>query len=111
MSQSTVTSSAGGMLEEIECFIERSSGLKSTNRKICFEVMQTVDNRMLSIQFNEIEGVLSRQDQDGRPFLQINLLENRKILLTDQLIGFKPKLTDGLDIKKLPKQLNQVLKQ
>jgi len=36
-------------------------------------------------------------------FLQVNFLSGKKILLTENLIGFKPVPSRGLDLSKLPK--------
>jgi hypothetical protein len=91
------------MLEEINSFIGRSSGLKVSETSMFLEVTQLADNRKLKLSLGDLETVLPRQDQDGRPFLQLNLRDNKKILLTDQLVGFKPKPTPGLDLKKLPR--------
>lgn len=103
LSQSGTISSTSGMLEEIVRFIGGSSGLKVTSNSSVVEIYQVVDKRTLAINLQELELVLLREDQDGRPFLQINLRNNRKILLTDQLVGFKPRQTTGLDLKKLPR--------
>lgn len=91
------------MLEEIIRFIGRSSGLRSKDTPSWLEITQSVDNRKLKICLPDIENVLQRQDQEGRAFLQVNLINNKKILITDQLIGFKPIPTPGLDLKKLPR--------
>jgi hypothetical protein len=91
------------MLEEISRFIGGSSGLKVTSNSSFVEISQISDKRVLILNLSDLELVLFREDQDGKPFLQINLHGNRKILLTDQLIGFKPKQTVGLDLKKLPR--------
>ena len=103
MSQSGTISTTSGMLEEIVRFIGGSSGLKVTSNTSIVEIYQLSDKRVLVLQLSDLELVLFREDQDGKPFLQINLHGNRKILLTDQLIGFKPKQTAGLDLKKLPR--------
>jgi hypothetical protein len=91
------------MLEEIIRFIGRSSGLRVGEGTSYLEIIQLVDNRKLNISTVDLEAVLPRQDQEGRPFLQLNLREGKKILLTDQLVGFKPTPTPGLDLKKLPR--------
>jgi hypothetical protein len=91
------------MLEEITRFIGRSSGLKVGDSQSSLEIIQLIDGRHLKLNLADLEAVLPRQDQDGRPFLQLNLRENKKILLTDQLVGFKPRQTPGLDLKKLPR--------
>lgn len=103
MSQSGTISTAGRMLEEIVRFIGGSSGLKVSSNSSVVEISQVSDKRVLVLYLSDLELVLFREDQDGKPFLQINLHGNRKILLTDQLIGFKPKPTPGLDLKKLPR--------
>lgn len=91
------------MLEEIIGFIGRSSGLKASYNSSVVEISQLSDKRILALFLSDLETVLLREDQDGKPFLQLNLRGNKKILLTDQLIGFKPKQTIGLDLKKLPR--------
>jgi hypothetical protein len=85
-------------------YIIKSSGLKSVKKAngqvvIC----QQVDGKMLSFQFSEIEDVLQRHDGEGKAFLQVNFLSGKKILITDNLIGFKPASCHGLDMGKLPK--------
>lgn len=103
MSQSGTSASVSGMLEEIIRFIGRSSGLRVKNYLSFIEITQSVDARKLCLDLSDLEAVLPRQDQEGRPFLQINLRQNKKILITDHLIGFKPITTAGLDLKKLPR--------
>lgn len=103
MSHSGASSSVSGMLEEILSFTGRSAGIKAKLMFAILELTQLVDDRRLDLNISEIEAVLPRRDQDGKPFLQINLKQNKKILITDQLIGFKPKEIQGLDLKKLPR--------
>lgn len=103
LSQSGISSSTSGMLEEILRFIGGSSGLRIMSNTFFLEITQLSDKRKLQLQLSDLELVMWREDQEGRPFLQLNLSGNKKILLTDQLIGFKPKQTVGLDLKKLPR--------
>ncbi len=91
------------MLEEILRFIGGSSGLRVVSGSSFLEITQLSDKRKLHVALAELELVMWREDQDGRPFLQLNMSGNKKILLTDQLVGFKPKPTTGLDLKKLPR--------
>lgn len=91
------------MLEEIIRFIGGSRGLKIYSSNSFIEITQLSDKRNLQLALSDLELVMLREDQDGRPFLQLNLVGNKKILLTDQLIGFKPKAISGLDLKKLPR--------
>jgi hypothetical protein len=68
-----------------------------------FEVLQATDGKLLKLHLREIEEVLTRTDHEGDEFLQINLSFDRKILVTRNLIGFKPSNVIGLDMNRLPK--------
>lgn len=91
------------MLEEILSFIGRTSGLTFKRLGQHLEVSQKCDMKTLKVNVLELSEVLSRTDGDGKEFIQINLLDGRKILLTESLIGFKPFESLGLDMTKLPK--------
>lgn len=85
-------------------FIHLSKGLKykqANSQEL--SIMQSVDGKKLSIPISNIEEVITRTDSDGMNFLQVNLLHNKKILITDNLIGFKPLIKNSLDVSKLPK--------
>lgn len=85
-------------------FVRKSSGLKSV--ELASEevvIHQQVDGKKLSFQFSQVEEVLQRQDGEGKSFLQVNFVSGKKILITDNLIGFKPASCHGLDMGKLPK--------
>jgi len=86
-------------------FVNQSAGLStlqpSLNDKVI--ISQVADGKELAFVQEDIEEVLQRQDSDGKPFLQVNFKSGKKILLTDNLIGFKPALCRGLDMDKLPK--------
>ncbi|MCB0351690.1 MAG: hypothetical protein KDD38_10935 [Bdellovibrionales bacterium] len=84
-------------------FIQRSPGLQIKMNDGEINILQKIDNRSISFASSKIEEVLSRQDSDGRDFLQVNFLDGRKILITERLVGFKPAETAGLDLRKLPK--------
>jgi hypothetical protein len=87
----------------ILAFVERSGGLQLQTDKGEISILQKVDNRCIKFAANSIEEVLSRQDAEGRDFLQVNFVNGRKILITEKLVGFKPAETNGLDLRKLPK--------
>jgi hypothetical protein len=53
-------------------------------------IEQMIDRRALRICANWIDDILDRADPDGQMFLQVNFADDRKILITDRLIGFKP---------------------
>jgi len=65
-------------------------------------VMQKIDGKQIKIDSRGIEEVLSRVDADGKSFIQINFVTGSKILLTEQLVGFKPLPSKELDMEKLP---------
>lgn len=87
----------------ISNFIQRSPGLDVVLSKGEINIVQKIDNRSITFAVSKIEEVLSRQDSDGRDFLQVNFLDGKKILITERLVGFKPAETAGLDLRKLPK--------
>ena len=66
-------------------------------------ICQRVDEKSLTFKVSQIEEVLSRTDVKNENFLQINFYDGKKVILTDNLIGFKPATQDSLDMKRLPK--------
>lgn len=85
-------------------YVGQSTGLKSATCSTDeVAISQQIDGKTLTFRFSEIEEVLERQDLDGRSFLQVNFVSGKKILITDNLIGFKPASCHGLDMTKLPK--------
>lgn len=92
-------------LDTIKNYITASSGLyiSSPEMKDFMSIVQDVDGKIISFETTSIEQVLERVDADGKLFLQINFNSGKKILLTDELIGFKPIPIIDLDMSKLPK--------
>ncbi len=85
-------------------FIEKSNGL---NVK-CLEedrlvIQQATDLKTCLVDLDMIEKVMFRTDNDGQQFIQVNFMDNRKILVTDALIGFRPQARRGIDLDKLPR--------
>lgn len=66
-------------------------------------ISQNTDGKEIRVSLPEVSEVLHRADGDGKPFLQINFNSGVKVLVTDQLIGFKPSEIFGLDMSRLPK--------
>jgi hypothetical protein len=88
----------------IEDYISKSSGLSVTkDTDGVFAISQKGDSKRLKIKTLELADVLTRRDADGKEFIQINFQSGKKILLTDQLVGFKPMPVTDLDVTKLPK--------
>lgn len=84
-------------------FVGKSSGLASKLEDVILEIFQRADGKTMAFDVSELDEVIPRVDADGKDFLQINFLNGKKILLTDNLIGFKPLPSIGLDMSKLPK--------
>jgi hypothetical protein len=92
------------MLEDILTFVDKSQGLKSqVSEAGVIAVKQSVDGKVFRFQSGELNEVLNRVDADGKKFIQINFKSGNKVLFTDNLVGFKPQETSGLDMVKIPK--------
>ena len=66
-------------------------------------IYQRIDGKSLTIKIQSILEVIPREDAKKEKFLQINFSDNKKIILTDSLIGFKPISYSDLDMNRLPK--------
>lgn len=88
---------------QIREFVDKSSGLASRLDDVILEIFQRADGKTMAFDVSELDEVIARVDADGKNFLQVNFLSGKKILLTDNLIGFKPLPSIGLDMSKLPK--------
>ena len=91
-------------LDSILHFIDCSHGLKSLGVESGhLKIIQSADDKVFSFSLEDVSEVLHRQDSESKLFLQINFRNSNKILLTENLVGFKPHHTLGLDMTKLPK--------
>ena len=72
------------------------------------ELTQKEDMKKISIDFEQIEKVLMRQDVDGTNFLQINFSHGAKILITKSLVGFKPNQLVGFDLTRIPRVVTTI---
>lgn len=89
---------------QITDFVIKSTGLRTkpvVEGKI--QIAQNTDGKAIAFNIDDLEEVVPRIDSDGHVFLQVNFLNGKKILLTQNLIGFKPVPSRGLDLAKLPK--------
>lgn len=93
------------LLEEIVTFLKGTSGLScsiaETNSVVVVD--QAIDGKKFKFQVNELADVLKRVDADGKGFIQVNFNSGTKVLFTDNLVGFKPRETFGLDMAKIPR--------
>lgn len=84
-------------------FLDTNTGLDCSlidDNKV--RITQSIDGKSIEIDKLVIEQVLEREDSSGQPFLQINFMTGSKILLTKNLIGFKPIQLSGLNFEKVP---------
>ena len=89
--------------EEILDYVKDAEGLVSSgSTPVELKIFQKADGKSLAFEIGNIEEVIPRLDSEGNPFLQVNFLSGIKILLTDTLVGFKPAVSPGLDMGKLP---------
>ncbi|MCC7406210.1 MAG: hypothetical protein IT288_17580 [Bdellovibrionales bacterium] len=103
MSKGTKPGDANTVAETILTYVEDTAGLVncgSSTEKL--QIFQKADGKSLSFEVLDIDEVIPRTDSEGKPFLQVNFLSGKKILLTDTLVGFKPAVNPGLDMGKLP---------
>jgi hypothetical protein len=66
-------------------------------------ITQESDGKIFRFDSLDLVEVLKRADSDRKPFVQINFHGSKKVLLTETLVGFKPKETLGLDMTRIPK--------
>ncbi len=91
-------------IQTIQEFLNRSTGLQIVSlTEKTIKIYQKTDGKTLTLDPLNIEEILSRIDSTNQPFLQINFVNGKKILLTEQLVGFKPAKTLNLDMSRLPK--------
>ena len=85
-------------------FVGASAGLEAITLQADEIILkQKVDLKSICIKTGDIQNLIQRADSEGVPFLQINLKDNKKVLITENLIGFKPAISNGLDASRIPK--------
>ncbi len=92
------------MLKQVLDFVESSKGLVIKGAfESSIRIEQKIDRKSILFKLEDIDEILERTDGEGNSFLQVNFKEDRKILLTDVLVGFKPNQDCGVDMDRLPK--------
>lgn len=93
------------LLEQIFDYVKKTDSLSFATSELAdyFIIEQKIDKRRITVNKFEVEEVLSRTDEDGQEFLQVNFVSGKKILITQKLVGFRPLTMFGLDMDKLPK--------
>ena len=84
-------------------FIEQSTGLDASRIEDHIVISQKADSKSLKLKTTDLMDILLRKDPEGKEFIQVNFVSGQKILITDQLVGFKPITSGDLDLGKLPK--------
>ena len=104
LSQLSDQNSKSDQVLQIKDFVAKSTGLRSRVKdEANLQISQNTDGKGISFLISDLEEVIPRLDSDGHVFLQVNFQSGKKILLTENLIGFKPVPSRGLDLAKLPK--------
>ncbi|MBK9293206.1 MAG: hypothetical protein IPM57_01985 [Oligoflexia bacterium] len=97
------------LLTLISTFVVQTTGLvfvKQDETKI--KITQKTDSKEIVIDESKLLDVIFRKDPESKNFIQINFIDGEKILITDQLIGFKPHPISGIDLSKMPKVVTTV---
>lgn len=97
------------LLTLVSGYIDKTTGLsffKQDDSKI--KITQKTDSKEIVLEEAKLLDVIFRKDPQSKDFVQINFIDGEKILLTDQLIGFKPQPINGLDLSKMPKVVTTV---
>jgi hypothetical protein len=93
------------VVEQIKSFISESKGLSIVESTLSdyMTIEQKMDHKRITLNCFDLDEVMPRQDEAGKPFLQVNFTSGKKILITDSLVGFRPLGLFGLDMEKIPK--------
>ncbi len=95
-----------GVKEIIEHFLSQGGELslvKPDDEIGKVTLFQNYDKKDLSFYESEVERVLERKDYNGEAFLQVDFKNGKKILLTNEFVGFSPAACSEIRTKKLPK--------
>lgn len=90
-------------MNDIINFLETTRSVQFTYDSMYLTMVQNEDFKSMTIRFADVEKVLLRTDFDGSQFIQINFVNRTKILVTKNLVGFKPLELMGFDTAKIPK--------
>ncbi|UOF02927.1 hypothetical protein [Bdellovibrio reynosensis] len=101
---SSKTKSTHAELDHILNFVDASKGLRAKiSESGRVQISQDLDGKVFSFITQDLSEILHRADSEGKPFIQVNFKNGTKVLLTENLVGFKPLETLGLDMARIPK--------
>ena len=90
--------------EKVIDFVGQATGLVcSLESSGVANIKQKVDGKSILLKASEIGEVDLRSDTDQTQFIQVNYSNGQKILITNQLIGFKPLNREAVIGGNLPK--------
>lgn len=95
-------------VNQIINFLDQNQSLSYKLVDYSLYVQQEEDKKTIKIDLQQVEKVLSRVDYDGSEFIQVNFNSQVKLLMTKNLIGFKPVEVIGFDSGKIPKVVTTV---
>lgn len=92
------------LLQKLSEFLTLSQGLRFIlSDSGVMTIRQLADKKIFSFNIFDLSDVLTREDAQKKIFLQVNFTSGVKIILTENLIGFKPSEISGVDLAKIPK--------
>ncbi len=104
MNHHAESNTPNGYKQKLSEFAQSSAGLEILDSPMNEIILrQKVDSKSIRIYIDDIQNLISRADTEGVPFLQVNLKDSKKLLITENLIGFKPVQLTGLDPSRIPK--------
>lgn len=95
-------------INDVVNYLESQTHFTFNFNEQVLDLTQKEDSKKISIDFEQIEKVLVRQDVDGSKFLQINFNAGTKILITKTLVGFKPNQLIGFDLTRIPRVVTTI---
>lgn len=104
----TNTEATSQYINDVVNYLETQTHFIFKFNEKTLELTQKEDMKKIVLDFEQIEKVLARQDVDDSKFLQINFHSGTKILITKNLVGFKPNNIVGFDLTKIPRVVTTI---
>ena len=77
-------------IEVLEDYVKNTEALSIDANSDIVHIRQKEDGKKVTFPKTEITEVLMRTDPQNSPFIQMNFTDGKKLLVTTNLIGFKP---------------------
>ncbi len=95
-------------MDAILHFLESQTNFKFQMNDFDLIITQKEDSKIIRLSMVNVERVIDRVDYDGAQFIQVNFESGLKVLITRNLVGFKPYEVAGFDTTKIPKVVTTV---